>query len=282
MKRYVFVPLVMVVSLVVLFKSNLALDRYRTPESALEETLYLPSAQVLKMASLGLQSFVADLLWVKLILYYGQHTLDEDNPFYHILKQREEHLLTEHRKMLQTHVETPSATAGREFVDFARDSLLHRRRVSLSDVRKASYMYPLLRRIVELDPHFIPPYEFASLVLLHDTREIARTQSLLQYGLRQNPARWEFPYYLGYIELFYTGNNEAALKWLSRAIALPGCPPFFADLYQRFLRKRGDYHIYVDYLEGLYQSTDNAQMRKSIRKRINDLKRQFEIGRPME
>ena len=134
-------------------------------------------------------------------------------------------------------------------------------------------MYGLLERIVELEPHFIPPYEFGSLVVTSETRDTAAAEKMLEFGLEKNPTEWQIPYYLGYLELFYHGDNQKAFRWLSRAMALPGSPPFLQHLYYSYLKRERTSEFYVEYLQGLYESTENEEIRSSILELMEKLKK---------
>lgn len=46
-------------------------DRIRGKEATLEEVLYLPSGKVLKRASLGYSSLLADIYWTRAVQYFG-------------------------------------------------------------------------------------------------------------------------------------------------------------------------------------------------------------------
>lgn len=61
----------------------------RFPERNMENLLYLPTGQGLKVVSMGFQSLLADVLWMKAIGYFGGHNLTDRNyPWlYHILDQ---------------------------------------------------------------------------------------------------------------------------------------------------------------------------------------------------
>jgi len=61
----------------------------RFPSSRIENLLYLPKGQHLKLVSLGFRSILADALWIKAIGYFGGHNLtDREYPWlYHILDQ---------------------------------------------------------------------------------------------------------------------------------------------------------------------------------------------------
>jgi len=61
----------------------------RFPSSRIENLLYLPKGQHLKLVSLGFRNILADALWMKAISYFGGHNLtDREYPWlYHILDQ---------------------------------------------------------------------------------------------------------------------------------------------------------------------------------------------------
>ena len=243
--------------------SNHALDEHRTPERALQETFYLPDGEVLRSVSLGYTSLLADILWIKSILYYGKNTLDDDNPFHHIIARNHQDASSAGDDYSVSNAVAAPAAHASEY-DFSRDSRLslHHQRHDDSDV--ARFLFPLLRRVAELEPHFLAIYEFGGLVVLKQTGAVREAIDLLQYGRRMNPASWQVPFHLGYIELFYNGNNAEAMKYLSQAMILPDTPPFVSHLYYSFMQKRSDTEIYYDYLKGLYETAGNEEVRKSI------------------
>ena len=61
----------------------------RFPTRRIENLLYLPKGQHLKLMSLGFRAVLADALWMKAISYFGGHALtDQEYPWlFHILDQ---------------------------------------------------------------------------------------------------------------------------------------------------------------------------------------------------
>ena len=54
------------------------LDRVRPPRERLEEKLiYIPNARFTKVASLGFHAVLADLLWARAVVYFGEHYLTD-------------------------------------------------------------------------------------------------------------------------------------------------------------------------------------------------------------
>jgi len=259
-----------------ILSSQKALDQFRTPEAELEKNIYLPDGKVLKIVSLGFSSLISDFLWMKAVLYFGRNTFDEDNPFVELLeKKRNEQLALQSTKN-QTISHSISAQGETQQLDNSENFTLVND-PKLKILRKfeskgmAPYIYPLLKRVVELNPYFIYPYEFGGLIVLHDSGEIDKAYSLLEYGWKHNPNRWELAYYLGFVDLLYKGNTDKALKRLSQALLLPDHPPFIQQVYDSILH-RGNYkNSVIDYLKGLYYSTENEESKEQILKMIEDI-----------
>jgi len=69
---YAVIVLLLLSSGVALYTVQLRLDAGRGEKKAAEEFMYLPSAQYLKVASLGYEQLLADLLWLKAIQHIGE------------------------------------------------------------------------------------------------------------------------------------------------------------------------------------------------------------------
>jgi len=56
------------------------LDQMKTPKERMGERLiYIPSGRSMKMASLGFDTVLADVLWVRAVLYFGEHFLTDQD-----------------------------------------------------------------------------------------------------------------------------------------------------------------------------------------------------------
>jgi len=56
------------------------LDRERLPRERMEEKLiYVPGGKVIKIASLGFHAVLADIMWVRAVMYFGEHYLTDKN-----------------------------------------------------------------------------------------------------------------------------------------------------------------------------------------------------------
>lgn len=277
----ILVSLLIILSVMGVHSTQKALDRFRSPEAELEKNIYLPDGKILKIVSLGFASIISDFLWIKSVLYFGKNTFDGDNPFVKLLeKKRDKQLayLSSKNQMdnnlISSQNKIQQLDKPENFI-LANDPGLKILR-TFESKGMAPYIYPLLRRVVELNPYFIYPYEFGGLIVLHDSGEIGPAYSLLEYGWKHNPNRWELAYYLGFVDLLYCGNRDQALKWLSQALLLPDHPPFIQKVYNSIVQ-RGDYrNSVVDYLKGLYYSTENIETKEQILKMIEEIAKSSE------
>ncbi len=250
----------LIISGKVILSTQNRLDVYRTPEKALEEMVYLPDGKVLKWVSLGYSNVLADYLWIKSVLYFGRHTADDDNPFYDVIRKK--YGISEDSP--RPHY-SPQVPAGVDSTfNLSRDPRL---RAIFYDFRSkglAPFIYPLLERVVVLDPHFIEPYIFGGLYVLMDTGQIDEAFHLLEFGYQHNPGRWELPYYLAFLHLFYRGDATTALSYLKDAMVQPGSPPFVQSLSLALTQRLNQTEIVVDYLRGIYSTTKDPDMRSRI------------------
>jgi hypothetical protein len=73
-KRQVAISLaVLVVAGSLIYALGVTLNFRRYSDDVVEEMMYFPSGQLLEVASMGYETLVADLLWLRGIQYYGEH-----------------------------------------------------------------------------------------------------------------------------------------------------------------------------------------------------------------
>jgi TPR repeat protein len=97
-----------------------------------------------------------------------------------------------------------------------------------------------------------------------DTGQIDEAFHLLEFGYRHNPDRWELPYYLAFLHLFYRGDAATALSYLKEAMVKPDAPPFVESLSLALSHRLNKTELVVDYLRGLYSSTNDPDVRQRI------------------
>jgi len=239
-----------------------AMDSHRVIRFVNKRPVFLPKGRVLKWMSVGYRGLVADWLWIESVLYYGRRVTDEDNPYY-VYMLKKEKVEEEFKNRPQVSPVVDSITG------LAKDlsHILYR----FDSRGLVDYIYPMLDRVTTLDPHFISPYIFGGVYVLMETGEIDASLKLLQKGYKTNPERWQLPFYLGWIEWMYKGNIEETYKYLLEAVRKEGCPRYVGDLLTGLSAKLGRSELTKRYLRGLLKSTDNPEIKKQIKKLLQEI-----------
>ncbi len=86
---------------------------------------------------------------------------------------------------------------------------------------KYEYLYPITDRLTDLDPKFLYPYTFGSLLLVHDAQDSVNSLKLLDKAKRENPDKWQFPYMKGFILYVFLHRGDEAVKEFVEASKLP-------------------------------------------------------------
>ncbi|MCU0607776.1 MAG: hypothetical protein MUF78_10255 [Candidatus Edwardsbacteria bacterium] len=87
--------------------------------------------------------------------------------------------------------------------------------------RNYEYLHPITDRLTDLDPQFLYPYTFGSLLLAHDAQDSVNSLRLLDKAKRENPDRWEFPYMKGFILYIFFQRPDSAVAEFIEASKLP-------------------------------------------------------------
>jgi NADH:ubiquinone oxidoreductase subunit len=86
---------------------------------------------------------------------------------------------------------------------------------------KYEYLYPITDRLTDLDPKFLYPYTFGSLLLIHDAQDSVNCLKLLDKAKKMNPDKWQFPYMKGFILYVFLRRGDEAVKEFVEASKLP-------------------------------------------------------------
>jgi len=86
---------------------------------------------------------------------------------------------------------------------------------------KYEYLYPITDRLTDLDPKFLFPYTFGSLLLIHDAQDSVNSLKLLDKAKKMNPDKWQFPYMKGFILYVFLRRGDEAVKEFVEASKLP-------------------------------------------------------------
>jgi hypothetical protein len=140
-----------------------------------------------------------------------------------------------------------------------------------------AYFEGLIDIVTDLDPHFIFPYIFGSVVMAQDMGELEHGVELLKKGMRCNPQQWSLPFEIGFLNYVVHGDADVAMHYFSLASKLPGG----GDRGQRFAAfaaaKVGRVETSIRMWEELAATTDQPYMREMAKRYIGELRRNGKI-----
>ena len=110
--------------------------------------------------------------------------------------------------------------------------------------RSYDQLYPLLDLTTSLDPYFRSAYRFGAIFLSEPYPGGAgRTDlaiTLLEKGLRAEPARWEYAQDIGFVHYWWRRDYRAAADWFLRASDIPGAPDWMKPVAAVTLAEGGN------------------------------------------
>lgn len=123
----------------------------------------------------------------------------------------------------------------------------------------------------KLNPRFLPPYEFAGLMLPEfcDAPDAARV--ILERGVTEfGPRERKLPFYLGWLYYRYFGDRVAAARYLSLA-AQWGGKPYIAALAASMYADAGRDFEARAFLAGLHAQSDNPAVKRELERKLQEL-----------
>lgn len=141
------------------------------------------------------------------------------------------------------------------------------------------YLYPITDNLTDLDPKFLYPYTFGSLLLAHDAGDTVNPLKLLDKAKRYNPDRWEFPYMKGFILYIFLKRGDEAVDEFVQASKLPNAW-VGALRYAAFIsKKQGHRQTSKMMWQQLYDSSPTQKEREIAQTYLDKIKLEEEIDR---
>lgn len=223
--RWILAMVAMAVGILLMADSRTNASNLRAsfPEGA--DLYYLPPARALKMASLGHREALADLIWVKAVIYFGER-----------ITARAQH------------------TYLRRYID----------------------------TVITLNPDFKQVYLWAGAVMIYNMHRITNESvwasiHYLEKGHARFPRDWQILFALAcnYLHELRTSDPVLGSKWrrigadyLWKAANLGKGPPYLHSLAAKVWSEEGRLAVAHRRLQEIFLSTDNPEVRKSVRQRM--------------
>lgn len=137
---------------------------------------------------------------------------------------------------------------------------------------------PMLRRVLSLDPYFKTAYLFAGTALTLNRMDPAKSNALLEQGLKYRPDVWQIPFYLGFNRYYFQQDYAGAAESLSIASKFPDAPPITAQLATRVAAHAGRPEVGMRLIDEILERTKDEQLRASYIERRKALQLDVELA----
>jgi len=125
--------------------------------------------------------------------------------------------------------------------------------------------------LTDLDPHFVPAYQYTGTILGVIADMPRESVALLEKGIRHNPTVWQLSFFLGYDYFYELHDPVAAAKYFRQASLLPDAPSWLAGLAVRMAAEANDLGAALEFLQRLYHQATDEQVKEGLVTRIREV-----------
>ena len=138
---------------------------------------------------------------------------------------------------------------------------------------RAGYLsaYHAVDVLTDVDPTFVAAYLATGSVLGVWAGLPRESIALLTKGMRHHPEVWQLPFYVGYDYFYELGDHVMAARYFRMAAVLPGAPDYLPRLAARMTVEVGDPQAALEFLQRLYQQTEDEQVRQGLGRRMKEV-----------
>lgn len=130
-----------------------------------------------------------------------------------------------------------------------------------------------LHTATDLDPYFFDPYYFGNAIFSWESHRIKEANALLEKGIAARTWDWILPFFAGFNNFYFLGENEKAAEYIMEASRRPGANPMLASLASKLAYKERRTETSIQFLEETLKRMDDAAIQKDLQKRIEALQR---------
>lgn len=243
------IPLVgLVVFITVAINIQPFVDKQHAKVATKEQQYHLPPSPWLNVFSLGYNEAAADVIWAQFIIYFSS-----------VPKQ------TVQKGML----------LGEKISKKA------------AQINTENYTLNYVHAVTRLDPKFLAAYAHgARLTMYHKgiitSQTVQMAIDILEEGIKHFPDNGELFFNLGFLYYYemtpFVKNEADKIAWkekgtlfLSKAVRLPGAPPYAAGLASSLLTRAGMTKLAVEHLTFLLLAETDPAIRAHIEKQLDEL-----------
>jgi hypothetical protein len=138
---------------------------------------------------------------------------------------------------------------------------------------RAGYLsaYHAVDVLTDVDPTFVFAYQAAGTVLGVWAGLPRESIALMTKGMRHHPEVWQLPFYVGYDYFYELHDPVMAARYFRIASVLPGAPDYLPRLAARMTVEVGDPQAALEFLQRLYQQTEDERVRQGLARRMKEV-----------
>lgn len=168
---------------------------------------------------------------------------------------------------------------------FIRASQFYGGRIeTLSSATKEDWqwLYRNIDLVTELDPYFQDPYFMGNGFLAWDAGMIQEANLLLQKATDARYWDWMFPFYLGFNNFYFLGDNKTGAEYLHIASQRPGAYDFLTTLAARLYYMEGKTDVARAFMEKMWENESDPKRKKFYMARLNVLNKIFFLEKAVD
>ncbi len=145
--------------------------------------------------------------------------------------------------------------------------------------KQFTWIVNMLDIITKLNPNFYPAYEFAGALLPDISNNPDATRILLERGLTYCKSKqWNIAFQMGILYYKNYNDNATAAHYVELASRAPDAPvQKLVGIVAAFYKKSGNKIYALEYLNFMYNTSDNPEVKKHILNKIDKLMRNDNI-----
>ena len=133
------------------------------------------------------------------------------------------------------------------------------------------WAYHAVDVLTDIDPTFAFAYQATGVMLTVWGHLPEESAAILTKGVRNNPGVWELPFFLAYDHYYELHQPKLAAEYLRMAAALPNAPEYLPGLAARMSVESGESDAALEFLQRIYQQTQDDTLRQALDRRIREV-----------
>lgn len=154
------------------------------------------------------------------------------------------------------------------------------------DMEAEEREWAAVARLIEqssiLDPYFKQTYSFAQGVLPWHAKKLDETLIILERSSKHRTWDWVPGFFIGFNHFYFKNDNATASKALMEASKVPGAPGALSTWAARLASQAGQYQTAIEFLVGMYESTDDEHQKEMLMRRIQAVRTAYVLQQAVD